>query len=602
MTLWQTFLVVFKILGGLALFLLGMKIMTDSLRLAAGDRLRSIIARGTHNRWAGLTLGTTLGFLVHSTAATVMTVGFINAGLLALLNAMPVFFGANIGTTLSMQLISFRLTDLAYVAVALGFFFQLLYPRPLGQSIGRAVLGFGMIFVGMALMSDAIEPYQEQITPWLTRFDGATWSGMVLGILAAWVFTAIVQSSGATIGIAFVFAATGVFTSLEQVYPIVLGAHLGTPTTALLVSLGCNIEAKRGAVANFLFLVFAVAVGLLLMPLFLWAIPLTTGDLVHQIANLHTGIMVVAALLLMPAVGFVPPMMRRFMAPSQPPPQGTHLDTELIPRPEQALCAVIRELRRSMEVCHENLRSARQLVHAHDHRLLRHVKRNEEVIDELKTSQRNYLSRLTQRYLSRRQALLAQYLIHIVSDLERIGDHVDHLADVAHHQSSDPDLQFDDEVQSRLLGLFEKAEAVLEACVAALDPQITDFPAAAQRIFEARDAYLSESEQCQELVNQRVADHELTPMVGLVFSDYALTLDRLVRHCREIGREMQQPYFGIKAEKLDRIEPPITEKRRPAKRKRRSTASAGAPEDRRAKETDVFPIDPDTSTEEHKKG
>jgi phosphate:Na+ symporter len=290
----------FTILGGLALFLFGMQLMTEGLRLAAGERLRLIIYRGTGNRLAGLGLGTGLGFLMHSSATTVMTVGFINAGLLSLVHSLPVIMGANIGTTLSMQLISFRLTDYALMAVALGFLVSVAAPSSLVRNIGRSLLGFGLLFNGMDLMSGAIAPHGDLLLPWLSRLDGSTWSGMLLGTLLAWLFTAVVQSSGATIGMIFVLISAGVFTSLQQVYPIVLGAHLGTTTTALIAALGCGIEARRGAVANLLFNGFNVTLALLAAPLLIAAMEFSSDDVVRQTANLHTAIMVIAAVLLLP--------------------------------------------------------------------------------------------------------------------------------------------------------------------------------------------------------------------------------------------------------------------------------------------------------------
>jgi phosphate:Na+ symporter len=557
----------FTILGGLALFLFGMQLMTDGLRMAAGDRLRIIIYRGTGNRLAGLGLGTGLGFLMHSSATTVMTVGFINAGLLSLLHSIPVFMGANVGTTLSMQLISFKLTDYALFAVAVGFLLYMIGPSQLMRSIGRSLLGFGLLFNGMDLMSGAIEPHREALLPWLSHFDGSTWSGMLLGTLLAWAFTAVVQSSGATIGMTFVLISAGVFTSLHQVYPIVLGAHLGTTTTALIASLGCGIEARRGAVANLLFNGFNVLLALLAAPLFIAAMELTSASLLRQTANLHTAIMIVAALLLLPFTPQIAALLRAALPSRQAVPAASFLDPELIPRPENALTAVIRESRRSLELIAVSLREARRFAAETDARRgPSSIHSNEQAINEIRDATHDYLTRLTGRYLSRRQRLLAQYLSRIASDVERIGDYVKHLVTLTEQKRRTPLAGFDEPTRVALLELFDHAEAVLEATRRSLDPDTATFPASANDIEAARDVFSERSQGIRQAVNDRVARHEVTAIAGIFFGNLTLSFDALVRHCRLIAREQQQPYFSLKAAKLDRVEPPAAVKTGPPSR------------------------------------
>jgi len=557
----------FTILGGLALFLFGMQLMTDGLRMAAGDRLRVIIYRGTGNRLAGLGLGTGLGFLMHSSATTVMTVGFINAGLLSLVNSIPVFMGANIGTTLSMQLISFKLTDYALIAVALGFLLSMAGPSPLVRNIGRSVLGFGLLFNGMDLMSGAIQPHREALLPWLSHIDGATWKGMLLGTLLAWLFTAVVQSSGATIGMTFVLISAGAFTSLEQVYPIVLGAHLGTTTTALIASLGCGVEGRRGALGNLLFNVFNVVLALLAAPLFIAAMELTSADVVRQTANLHTAIMVVAALMLLPFTPRMTGLLRAAFPSRQPVAAASFLDPELIPRPENALTAVIRESRRSLDLLAHSLNEARAFAaHSEARRGPASVRSNEQAVNEIRDATHDYLTRLTGRYLSRRQRLLAQYLSRIASDIERIGDYVMHLVTLTEQKRRTPRAAYDQPTRAALLELFDHAEAVLNATRDSFDPDAATFPAAAHAIEAARDKFSEHSQRIRQAVNDRVAEHEVTAIAGIFFGNLTLSLDALVRHCRLIAREQQQPYFALKPAKLDRVEPPATVKiRRPSR-------------------------------------
>jgi phosphate:Na+ symporter len=493
-----------------------------------------------------------------------MTVGFINAGLLSLLHSLPVLMGANVGTTLSMQLISFKLTDYALFAVAIGFLFQMIGPTPLLRSIGRSLLGFGLLFNGMDLMSGAIEPHRETLLPWLSHIDGSTWSGMLLGTLLAWLFTAVIQSSGATIGMTFVLISAGVFSSLEQVYPIVLGAHLGTTTTALIASLGCGIEGRRGAVGNLLFNIFNVALALVAAPLFIGAAELSSADLVRQTANLHTAIMVAASLLLLPFTPQMAGLLRSLLPSRRPAAEPSHLDPELLQRPENALTAVIRESRRSLDLLVNSLREARTYVQQPDARRgPSGIRSTEQAVNEIRDATHDYLARMTERYLSRRQRLLAQYLSRIASDVERIGDYVMHLVTLTEQQRRTPQAGFDAATVEALLAMFDRAEVVLVAARDSMDPDAARFPEAAHAIEAARDAFSEHSQALRQAVNDRVAQHEVTAIAGIFFGNLTLSLDALVRHCRLIAREQQQPYFALKPAKLGRVEPPAAVKHRP---------------------------------------
>ncbi len=557
----------FSVLGGLALFLFGMQVMTAGLKAAAGEKLRTLIYRFTQDRLTGLGLGTGLGFLMHSSATTVMTVGFVNAGLLGLAASLPVLMGANLGTTLSMQLISFKLTDYALVAVAVGGLTALTAPHPLAEHVGRAVFGFGLLFLGMDLMSGAIAPHREALQPWLTYIDGSTWGGLLLGTLVAFLLTLVVQSSGAVIGMAFVLTAAGAFTSLVQVYPIVLGAHLGTPLTALLAALGGGIEARRCAVANLGFNLANVALGLIAAPAFLAAIEATSGDVVRQIANLHTALMLVAALLLLPFTAPLTRLLRRLLPSDEVAAPASFLDPQLLPQPENALTAVIREQRRTLELLSVSFTAARRFAAATDQRRAPAlIRRNEQSVDEIRIATFAYLNLLTHRYLSRRQRLLAQYLAHVTADVERIGDHLMHVVDGIENQRRLAPDAYDGPMRKALTLLFDAGETMLALTRASLDVDRASFPAAPLAILAAREAFAERAATIRRAVNQRVAKHTVPAIAGLLFGRQVLAFDALSRHCALIAREELQPFFALKPAKLDRIEPPATQKRRPRDR------------------------------------
>jgi phosphate:Na+ symporter len=567
MTPGEIFFLVFGILGGLALFILGMNIMTDGLRQAAGSSLRTILGRATRNRFSGIAMGTALGSLVQSSATTVMLVGFINAGLMTLAESVPPMLGANIGTTVSMQLISFHIGDYCFMTITLGFILQFVAPHPKLRDMGTALLGFGLIFLGMNTMSEGITPHRDMFAAFLKGIHGETLGGLIRGVLIATAITGIIQSSGAVIGMCFALIHAGVFTSLEQVFPIVLGAHIGTCATALLGSIGTNIEARRSAFSHLIFNIITSSLAVALSPVFLKLIPMTSTDLLRQTANAHTAVMLFGSLLVLP----ISPLYARFIAAivrsSRPPPQPSFLDSKLIEYPEKAIYAAIAELQRVTKICARSFRLTIDILFQVKRKEVQEVKLNENVVDEIKKAMKDYLGKLTRRHLSRRQAIIIQHLNRCMADIERIGDHIDEVCDISIRRRKDPQARFNRETLELLFSLYEAADRVLHLVIQSLNPDNQDFQGMAQSILLARDEYVEKSINAKAVFNERIANHEFPPIVGMFFSEYSSAFDRIVKHAKIIALAEKQPYFWIKRKKLDRMEevapaykpPPLTD-------------------------------------------
>lgn len=551
MTGFQIVMLLFEVLGGLALFIFGMNVMSEGLRHIAGRRLRTILARATDNRLLGILLGTFIGFLIQSSATTVMIVGFINAGLMTLAEAVPPILGANIGTTLSMQMISFKLGDYCYFAVALGFLVQILARGRL-RYLGVALIGFGFLFLGINTMSGAVKPHREALAPLLTCVDGATLPGMLAGVLVSLTITGIIQSSGATIGMCFALIQAGIFTRLSQVYPLVLGAHIGTCATALLGSIGTHIEARRAAVAHLLFNVFNVTMAIITAPILMRVVAITSRDLTHQTANLHTLVMVLASAIVLPFSRQYVRLVRRMVPSRRPPPEPTYLDEELIPYPEKAICAVLHELQRVMKVCLRSFALCSKLFFRVDRRSVQMIEANESIVNEVKILLREYLNRVAGRRLSQRQSLLLQHLARCADDVERIGDHVKSVAAVLVAQKRRPQAAFDRRCVDVLFETYRQAMTICRLVVQSLDPGRADFQEMARRILEERNLYVKASLAAKEFVTERLVNHEITPLAGVYFSALVAEMDRIVRHAKAIALAEQQPQFWIKREKLER--------------------------------------------------
>jgi phosphate:Na+ symporter len=557
------FFVVFQVLGGLALFIYGMNIMTDGLREAAGHRLRSILSVMTTRKLTGLGLGTLLGTLVHSSATTVMVVGFIHAGLMNLIQAVPVILGANVGTTLSMQAISFKLSDYALFAVAIGFIFSMVSKTTKRKKLGLSLMGFGLLFLGMTLMSDAIKPYRDILQPIMAGISADTTRGMLLGILLATGLTAIIQSSGATVGMCFALVHAGVFTGVEQTMPIILGAHIGTCATALLASIGTSIAAKRAAYAHLIFNLFNVAMAVVLKePLIRTLQWITTiapdanaeavaAGVLRQSANLHTLVMVVAAAIVLPASTAYAKLILRVFRSRKPEPEPSYLDDNLLEYPEQAICACIRELQRVARTCAKSLRLTGQVIlFAHTPRDIHEIKLNEQVVNDIKVAMKEYVSSLTRRYLSKRQAILIQHIDRCMIDLERIGDHIETICDLSVRRQRVPEAVVDKDSFDALFHLYERALHVFRLVIESLDPEKENIQEVAQQILQSRDEYMQASLNTRSMFTDKVSQRSITPIAGIFFSEYIAALDRIVKHSKSIALAEKQPQFWIKRTKL----------------------------------------------------
>ncbi|MBN1141518.1 MAG: Na/Pi cotransporter family protein, partial [Deltaproteobacteria bacterium] len=269
--------VFFGVIGGLGLFIFGMKIMSEGLQKVAGDRIRMILAALTSNRLVGTLVGLAVTALIQSSSATtVMVVGFVNAGLMSLVQSIGVILGANIGTTVTAQLIAFNITKYALPAIALGVGLKLFSRQKRWTYVGEVILGFGILFFGLAVMKDSLGPIKDsEAFKSLFLFIG---DSHLLGVLIGALITLVLQSSSATIGVTMALAANGLL-SFEGSVALIMGENIGTTITANLAAIGTNLAAKRTALCHFLFNFLGVCYMLLLFPFFIHFVnSITPGD------------------------------------------------------------------------------------------------------------------------------------------------------------------------------------------------------------------------------------------------------------------------------------------------------------------------------------
>jgi len=553
MTPFEIAMLLFQVLGGLSIFIYGMNVMTGSLRTAAGSSLRNILARATRSPIHGVILGTGVGFLTHSGPAVAMLAGFINAGIMTLEQTIAPIFGANIGTSLSMQLFSFHIADYCWAAIGIGFLLDALIPSERWRKLGGAFIGFGLLFLGMNTISSGIAPHKDILAPFLAHIRGDVWTYRILGVVISALLTALITSSGAMIGLCFALITAGVITRFDQVAVVVLGARIGCCIVPIMAAIPLRIGAWRAAIAHVLFNTLSVLLTLLAWPLFVWISEASApDDLIRQTANFHTFFLLAGTIVFLPFTGMFTRLVR-FVTPSKEPiPAPSFLDAKLLAKPEQALAAVIRELRRMAEVCVDSMMLNGELILAPCRKTYRRLLSNEDVINEVRQSMGDYLGHLTKHYLSRRQTLFLQHLDRCMKDIERIGDHLTHIGDTSLERFKIPDALVPEDVFRTWFTLFCSAKHVVSLMAKSFDPDSNAFQNTALEILRARDAYMIQSMDAKAEFAGAARDKRITAIGGYYLSRYIEDLDRLVRRAKSIAFAERQPDFWVKQTKLEK--------------------------------------------------
>jgi phosphate:Na+ symporter len=412
--------------GGMALLLYGMQLTGEGLQRAAGARLRQILTHLTSNRLTAVLTGAGVTALIQSsTATTVMLIGFVQAGLLTLHQAMGIILGADIGTTFTVQLLAFRVYDYALLLVGLGFTTLFFVKRRVFKDLGQAVLGFGLIFLGLKLMIEGMEPLKNSslVAQVLLAFAESP----ILGIAAAAVFSAVVHSSAATIGLAIALSTHGLL-PLAGAVPLVLGANIGTCATALAASVGATAEAKRVAMAHIAFKVLGAA---LMLPFIGPFTTLVASSAVHparQVANAHTFFNLGISLLFLPFTPWAARVIETLVPDDQTgdtPFRTRYLDERAQDQPSLALGQATREALRMADVVQGMLRDTMEVFRTDNQALLEEVEQRDDQVDFLEREIKLFLARLGREAMGPELSRKEIGLISFIGNLENIGDIID---------------------------------------------------------------------------------------------------------------------------------------------------------------------------------
>ena len=445
---------ILALLGGLALFLHGMQMMSSGLEAAAGNRMKNILERLTANRFLGVLVGAAITAVIQSSSATtVMVVGFVNAGMMTLNQAVWIIMGANIGTTVTGLLIALDVGELAPFFAFAGVALMVFVKDPKLQHIGQILAGLGVLFLGMGMMSDAMVPLRESES-FISLMS--TFSNPILGILAGAGFTAIIQSSSASVGILQALANSGIIGLSSAVF-VLFGQNIGTCITAVLASIGTNRNAKRATIIHLMFNVIGTIIFTILFLLFPIA-HVIDGTLVlsgsvgnflsavlpgtpaGQIALVHTSFNILTTILLLPLGNYLAKLAVRILPEHvQEHEEGTmHLEY-LAPVSASGkegglgLSAIVvdqlrNELRRMLNMARDNVEAVFESVLARDPDKLEDVEQREEYIDFLNREISRYVSHLISIETNEQDSRVVSSFFTISGNIERIGDHADNLA------------------------------------------------------------------------------------------------------------------------------------------------------------------------------
>lgn len=537
----MTFAAIFLLLGGLGMFLYGMKMMSDGLENAAGDRMRRVLEVLTNKRLAAVGVGAGVTAVIQSSSATtVMVVGFVNAGLMTLLQATGVIMGANIGTTITAQLIAFKLSDIAPFILFLGMVFTVFVRKRMASRIGEIILGFGILFVGLSLMSDAMKPLQENeaFRNLLIGFKSP-----VVGVLFGAVFTAILQSSSASVGILQTLAALGLV-GLDSAVYVVLGQNIGTCITAILAAIGTSPNSKRTAGIHLMFNIIGTAIYLIVLAVVPsivgWVASWSPGDVSRQIANFHTLFNITATILLFPFAGLMVKLIKRIIPEKHEPDRVekklVYLDERIAQTPTIALSQTLKELSRLGDISADNLRRSLDAFFNRDEQKVNRVLNVEKTIDYITHHITHHLIEFRGMDLSEHDLKIMGGLHHVVIDMERIGDLAENISGFAvslieHRATMSPD------AQEELRMMADKTMLTLRLSLEAFrlrdQSKIKEVDDLEQQVDDMKRQYMNNH------IN-RLQDKSCDPQVGVVFTNMVSTLERIADHATNIAFSIEE--------------------------------------------------------------
>lgn len=533
--------IILSMAGGLGLFLFGMSQMSDSIEKVAGAKLRRILEIFTTNRFMGMIVGIVFtGIIQSSSACTVMVVSFVNSGLMNLYQAAGVIFGANIGTTITSQLVSFNLSEVAPVILLLGVLVMMFSKKESVKKVAEVIVGFGVLFVGLSTMSEAMAGMKN--VPEVVNLL-ASLKNPFLATLVGLVLTSIIQSSSVTVSIVLLMANQGLLALPICLY-IILGCNIGACTTALLASFSGKKDAKRAAMIHFLFNVIGTV--LLYIILFIAQdqvvslISSISADNGRFVANSHTIIKIFQVIILFPFSNWIVKL-ACLCVPGEDTKvhyresfQLKYIGNKAVFNPATAVVDAVKELDRMASLASENLNRAMNALVTLDEDDINEVYEVEKNINFLNHAITDYLVKVNQSTLPIEDLKYLGGLFHVVNDIERIGDHAENIADAA-RQRKEEGISFSKEAYSEVGHMLDLVNKLIQYAVEVF---AKDDETHLKEIASLEDRVDDMEKELQKKHIERLTRGECTPEAGMIFSDLVSGLERVADHATNIAYAM----------------------------------------------------------------
>lgn len=540
------FQMIITLLGGLALFIYGMNLMSDGLQKAAGEKMQKILALLTKNPVFGLLAGALCtAVLQSSSATTVMVLGFVTAGLMNLPQAISIILGANIGTTITAQLIAFQIGDYAWIFVFVGFILYFFVKKEKAADIGQTLFAFGVLFVGINIMGETMEPLAQ--SPVFMDLMMQVRDIPILGVVVGTVMTLIVQSSSATIAVLQNLAATagpdGVSSiiGLQGALPILYGSNIGTTITAILAAIGASANAKRTAAAHVIFNFVGTFI-------FMWFIPLYAKIIIaispsgpeieiisRQIANGHMYFNIINAVIFLPFIGVLVKVVTKIVPgkdsdrlPSEP----VYLDYNVMEQPFAAIHLATKELSRLAGFASQMVVATKKAFLGNDLAEVKKVFEMEKTINELEKKIVSYLSAITTvDTVTEHQSLQISGLLHVASDIEHVGDYCENIGQFAEEKTRKK-YEFSDSACAEIYECFDQAGRMLRDTINALEKGDNQLALDVKR----QEEEMNHTEKfLRKQHMKRLNEKACSPEFTVIYTDVIHNLEKIGDSCDNIA-------------------------------------------------------------------
>lgn len=530
--------IILAMFAGLGLFLYGMKVMSDSIEKVAGAKLRNILEKLTTNRFTGMLVGIVFtGIIQSSSACTVMVVSFVNSGLMNLYQAAGIIFGANIGTTITSQLVSFNLSEIAPVILLLGVLVVMFCKKQNVIKFAEIIVGFGILFLGLSNMSSAMAGMKD--VPWVVDMLSSL-DNPLMAILIGTALTAIIQSSSVTVSIVLLMANQGLIAKEITLF-IILGCNIGACTPALLASLTGKRDAKRAALIHLLFNIIGTIIMFVILEIAMSPVvsmlDSISGDAGRFVANAHTIFKIFQVVILLPFSSLIVKLTYLFV-PGEDEKIGyrasfqlKYIGEKVVFNPATAVVDVIKELDRMASLASENINRAMNALITLDEEDINEVYEVEKNIDFLNHAITDYLVKINQSTLPIEDLKSIGALFHVVNDIERIGDHAENVVDAA-LMRKETGVEFSKDAIHELGIMMDKVNDILRYSVEIFAQGKEEHM---QDVIRIEDEIDNLERTLQQSHIDRLTKNECTPAAGMIFSDVISGLERVADHATNIA-------------------------------------------------------------------